>query len=369
MNDGVVVIGGGVIGCSIAWYLVQKGVRVTLLERDRIGAHASGAAAGMLGAQVEMEHPGPMVDLCLASRNLFPHLQEQLRTETGIDIEWNQAGLLRIAGTEQEAEKLRARERWQRRLGEKAEWLTATQAKQLEPQLSEKVTGALYLPQDGQVSAPRLTQAFARGALLGGVRIVEGVEVRGCRVERGRIISLDTTAGIYRPEGVVAAAGAWNGSLLEMVGDHLPVIPVKGESLALRPRKPLFKRTLFNSNCYLVPKADGQVIVGATEKREFNPGVTLGAIRALTEAARDWVPELEDAEWLRAWSGLRPGTPDGLPYLGATETTANLYVAGGHFRNGILLSAITGKLLADLIVGEQTPLLEPFSPSRVTVGV
>ncbi|SFS81551.1 glycine oxidase ThiO [Marininema halotolerans] len=369
MNDEVVIIGGGVIGCAIAWYLTQKGLRVTLLERDRLGAQASSAAAGMLGAQVEMEHPGPMVDLCLASRRLFPQLQEQLRAETGLDIEWNQAGLLRVARSERESQQLRERERWQRGLGERAEWLTVAEVKEVEPFLSSKVMGGLYLPDDGQVSAPRLVQAFAKAAQLGGAQLIEGVDVRGCRLEKGRITSLDTSMGIFRPGKVVVATGAWSGSLLQMMGEYLPVFPVKGESIALRPSTPILHHTLFGSDCYMVPKADGQIIVGATEKQELKPGVTIGAIQLLTDAAMGWIPPIEEAEWVRTWYGFRPGTPDGMPYLGASGTTSNLFIAGGHFRNGILLSAITGKLMADLIVGEQTPLLEPFSPNRIMVGV
>ncbi|MFC4076697.1 glycine oxidase ThiO [Salinithrix halophila] len=364
MNDDVVVIGGGVIGCSIAWHLTKKGFRVTVLEQDRIGAHASSAAAGMLGAQVEMAYPGPMVDLCLASRAMFPAMREQLLAETGLDIELNRAGLLRLADTEEEASLLQERARWQQQLGERAEWLEKRELKDLEPSLSEELSGGLFLPGDSQVSALRLVRALAQAARLGGAQLVEGAKVNSIRVEGGRVVSLDTAAGIYRPDQVVAAAGSLNGLLVRMAGGALPVFPVKGESFALQPRKPLFTRTLFGPNCYLVPKADGQVIVGATEKRDMDPGVTLGAVHSLVRAAVKLVPELEEGEWLRAWSGFRPATPDGLPYLGAMSSPGNLYVAGGHFRNGILLSAVTGKSMADLIAGESVPMLEPFAPDR-----
>ncbi|PTX64922.1 glycine oxidase [Melghirimyces profundicolus] len=365
----VAVIGGGVIGCSIAYHLASEGVSVTLLEKDRIGEKASSAAAGMLGAQVESGFPGPMVDLCLASREMFPSLARELKEKTGLDIEWDGTGLLRLAGDPAEGEELRERGAWQREQGETAEWWDPKTLLRREPALGEGVAGGLFIPGDSQVSAPRLVQALARGASLTGAELLEGAEVRRFRCEGGRIRELETSAGRIHPEKVVFAAGAWSGILAEAIGLRLPVVPVKGESLALRWHRPLFRRTLFAKGCYLVPKADGRVIVGATElPGDTSPGVSAKAVHGLLREAVRLVPGLGEADWERAWSGLRPGTPDGLPYLGRAPEHENLWVACGHFRNGILLSAATGRGLADLLLGRPVPRLNPFSPGRVLAG-
>ncbi|MDR6225007.1 glycine oxidase ThiO [Desmospora profundinema] len=362
----VVIVGGGVIGCAIAYALAGKGARVTVLERDRIGAHASSAAAGMLGAQVEMAFPGPMVDLCLESRALYPIWQRQLKQETGLDIELQNEGMLRIADTPAEAEALREREGWQRRYGLEAVWLEKESLLQSEPCLSSEWSGALRIPGDGQVSAPRLVQALAQGVRFRGGTVVEGVEVRHVRTTGGRVTEVETTGGTFSFDTVVLSAGAWLSHLASRLEASIPVSPVKGESLALRPARPLFRQTLFGpQGLYLVPKSDGRVIVGATEKAgDVSPGVTAeGAAWLLQESIR-MVPELKEAEWTAAWSSYRPRTPDGLPVLGPLSPWENAFVAGGHFRNGILLAPITGVGMAEWIAGEKVPNWGAFAPDR-----
>lgn len=366
----VAVIGGGVIGTSIAYQLAKKGVEVTLLEKGLLGGGASNAAAGMLGAQVESDFPGPMVELCLESRRMFPALSRELKERTGLDIEWNGSGLLRLAGDSEEANQLEERGRWQRERGERAEWWNRETLRRREPDLDSSLVGGLYIPDDSQVSAPRLVQAFSQGATLLGAELLEGVEVQGGVVDRGRVLELTTSIGRFSPGSVVLAAGAWAGFLAGELGLDLPVVSVKGESLAVRPTRPLFDRTLFGNGCYLVPKADGRVIIGATEiRQDFTPGVSGEAIQTLLAEAFRLVPELREAEWLRSWSGVRPGTVDGLPYLGAAPGFTNLWIAGGHFRNGILLSAVTGKGMADLITENPVTTFTPFSPERVMVSM
>jgi glycine oxidase len=362
----VVVVGGGVIGCAIAYALVGKGARVTVLERDRIGAHASSAAAGMLGAQVEMTHPGPMVNLCLESRALYPRWQQQLKEETGLDIEWTEAGLLRLAHTAAEVESLRKREQWQRQTGLDATWLEKEPLRMLEPALSSEWSGALRIPGDGHVSAPRLVQALAQGIRSRGGFIREGVDVRDVRTMGKQVVEVETSSGSFACDNVVLSAGAWLSHFVSRLGGEIPIMPVKGESLALRPHRPLFRQTLFGPHgVYLVPKSDGRVIVGATEQEgETRPGVTAeGAAWLLMESIR-MVPKLKEAEWVDAWSGLRPRTPDGLPVLGRLSPWKNVFVAGGHYRNGILLAPVTGEGIAEWIAGGKEPDWEAFSPNR-----
>jgi glycine oxidase len=363
----VVVVGGGVIGCSIAYYLAKRGARVTVLERDLIGAHASSAAAGMLGAQVEMAAPGPMSELCMKSRSMFPDLASELYRLTGIDIELIRAGILRIAWNEEEAEMLRKRGAWQRDRGETADWWDKDRVRSVEPEVSDQIEGALYIPGDSHVSSSRLTRAFSYAAELLGAELIERCEVTALRAGKDRIERVESDRGTFQAEHVVLAAGAWSASLAGKLGLRLPVVPIKGESLAVYPRKELFERTLFAEGCYLVPKADGKVIVGATERAgDFTEWVTMDAIRQLTSEAVRLVPELANSTFIRAWSSIRPGSPDGLPYIGRFGRFRNLFVATGHFRNGILLSPITGQRIAELIAGEEVPDLKPFSPDRLS---
>jgi len=362
----VIVIGGGVIGCSIAYYLAKKGANVVVLERDRVGAHASSAAAGMLGAQVEMAFPGPMIQLCLRSRAMFPELGRELYERTGLDIELNTEGLLRVAWNRTEAEELRDRAHWQRELGGRAEWWEPRSVREDEPEVGADITGALFLPDDAQVSAPRLTLAFARAAQALGVRLLEGCEVTDFLTDGDQVTGVETVVGTFRAGVVVLAAGAWSGVLARRLGLNLPVFPVKGESLALRPDRLPHRKTLFAHGCYLVPKADGRIVVGATEKEhDFSPGVSLGAIHRLAHEATRLVPSLAEADVWSYWSSVRPGSGDGLPLMGRLASVRGLYVASGHFRNGILLSPITGALMAELITGAQVPELAPFSPDRL----
>jgi glycine oxidase len=363
----VVVIGGGVIGCSIAYYLAKRGARVTVLERDLIGSHSSSAAAGILGAQVEMAEPGPLSELCVKSRSMFPDLASELYRLTGIDIELIRTGVLRIAWTREEAEALYKRGVWQRERGGTADWWDRDRVRSVEPAVSDRIEGALYIPGDSHVSSSRLTRAFSYAAELLGAELIERCEVTALRAGKDRIERVESDRGTFQAEHVVLAAGAWSAALAGKLGLRLPVVPVKGESLAVYPRRALFERTLFAEGCYLVPKADGKVIVGATERAgDFTEWVTMDAIQKLTSEAVRLVPELADSTFIRAWSSVRPGSVDGLPFIGKFEPYRNLFVATGHFRNGILLSPVTGQGIAEMIAGEEVPDLKPFSPNRLS---
>ncbi|MCY9509769.1 glycine oxidase ThiO [Paenibacillus larvae] len=365
-----IIVGGGVIGCSAAYYLSLKGLKVMLLEKGRIGQEASGAAAGMLGAQSELTEDGPLWKLARYSRDLFPRLAEELRELSGIDIALVQRCMLKVAVTEQDAAELKRLLDLQQQAGEEAAWIGAAEAREREPSLTPAVLGALYLPCEGHVLAPRLTAAFAGAAAALGAELREYADVRSLLTEGKRVIGVSTAGDAVHAGSVVLAAGVWSGTLAGPLGLSLPLYPVQGECLCLRSRKPLLRSTVAApGGCYLVPKAGSRMVVGATEHEGvFTRRVTAAGVASLLARARELVPALEEAEWERAWSGLRPQTPDGLPYIGPVAEYPGLYVAAGHFRNGILLSPVTGRYIAGLVVeedtGEDVEFWSDFHPDR-----
>ncbi|AUS09429.1 glycine oxidase ThiO [Laceyella sacchari] len=359
----VLIIGGGVMGCSIAFHLARRGIKSVVVERDAIGSHASSAAAGMLGAQVEMDEPGPLTEFCLQSRSMFPALQAELLERTGVDIELNRAGLLKVARFEEDVKRLRERQAWQTAYGQTARWLEPEECLALEPSLHPEVRGGLYLPEDWQVSAPKLTQALASAAKRLGANLVEGTEVRAIEHSPDGTWHVDTAQGHWIADWIVITAGVWSQSIAQKLGWHLPMTPVKGESLALRPKQPLFSRTLYGPECYLVPKANGEIIVGATERDgAWDEEVTAEAVQRLLQSAFNLVPRLRDSLHTRSWAGLRPGTPNRFPYVGQLGDENRAVIATGHYRNGILLSAATGDAVARLLLGEPVPELAAFAP-------
>jgi len=361
-----IVVGGGVIGGSIAYSLAKRGGRVLLLEKDRLASKSSGAAAGMLGAQVEFDGVGPLFQLAKESRSMFTKLANEIKETSGMDIELMNKGMLKVALNDQEQQDYKRVITAQRQSGEQAEWLTGEEVRRKEPAISQAVLGAMLVEKDGQVEAPQLTLGFLKSAAVMGVEIKEHMEVYNFHFTCGKVTGVVTNEGDFLSENVILAGGAWSKKLLSETGLQLDTYPVKGECFSVVSHCPLVSSTIFSHGCYLVPKKGGRIVVGATVKpRTFNPKVTIEGISFLMEQAKKLVPSIIEAEWERAWAGIRPQTLDGYPYLGEHPTYKGLFIATGHFRNGILLSPITGEIIADLVEGKQTAMnLEAFRVDR-----
>jgi len=364
----VVIVGGGVIGCACAYYLAKAGAGVTLVEKREIAGEASGAAAGMLVPPAEAAASGPFRDLSRAGLALYPELIAGLRDETGIDVQYTDSGLLLTAATEGRAGALRAAVRWSASGGEPGmplEWVEGGPLRALEPALSERLLGAAYSPEARHVNPGLLTQALARGAAGRGATLRQGEGVAGFVRRGGRVAAVRTADGDTVDAGhVVLAAGPWTGRLARRLGAEVPTRPMRGQMLAYRSNA--VRHILWGEDGYLVPKAGGFLFAGATvEDAGFRPRTTARGLSGLRRMARSLVPALGYGEVASAWAGLRPGSPDGLPIIGRLPGWENVYVATGHFRNGILLGPITGKLIAQLIVGEPTEVpLAPFRAER-----
>lgn len=363
----VAVVGGGVIGCAVAWCLAREGVRVSVFERGTIGGEASGVSAGILAPLAESAAPGPFVELALAGLRAFDEELAALRETSGLDPEYRRCGVLRLAMDEAEVRALQEAAAWQANARLELRWLEPRQVASLEPGLAI-CRGALLSPREGHVHPARLTLALATAAARCGAALYQQSPPALPWVEGGRLRGLMLDGERRAFATVVLAAGAWSGAWAALLGLHLPVRPVKGQMLLLRAVPPPVRHVVFSGHSYLVPRADATVYVGATqEEAGFDHRVTLAAVQALAAHAAALVPALESAEVVGMGAGLRPGSADGLPIIGRTQGLENLVLATGHFRNGVLLSLITGRLVAALVQGRPPELpIDSFSPARFT---
>ncbi|MDQ0268233.1 glycine oxidase ThiO [Cytobacillus purgationiresistens] len=361
----VIVVGGGINGSSIAFHLAKRGYKVTVIEQGKIAGKASGAAAGILGAQTELTEDGPLFQLARQSRAMFPDIINELEELSGVQIGYQSRGVYKVASTENHAQKLKTLVHLQTNAGEKAEWLNIEELKRRESAISNTLLGAMYIPEDGQVQAYEFSLAFARAAMTLGAEFYEYTSVHDFLIKDEKVQGVQTSQGDLLSDSVIVAAGAWSSLLLEKTGLTLPVFPVKGECFSVISQKQLVKATIFSDDCYIVPKKSGRLIVGATVKpNTFDEKVSFGGISALMEKAIRLLPDIANAEWVNAWAGIRPISGDGLPFLGEHPNYKQLYIATGHFRNGILLAPVTGKLIADYIDGNRLDI-KSFDLSRI----
>lgn len=359
-NYDAVIVGGGIIGSSIAFQLAKRGMRVLILEKKQIASQASSAAAGMLGARSEFSNDSPVIPLALKSRAMFPKLAEELKELTGIDIDLVQKGLIKIALTNDEVKALEEQYQFWKEKDSSIRWLNKMELRELEPNVTDEVEAAMYIPEDGQVRADDLSHAFTKAATVYGVEVREDTEVISFAKENDRVIGVITSKGTIYADKVVVAGGAWSALLLKQTNLNLKMYPVKGECFSVITEKPLIQATIFSkSGCYIVPKKGNRLLIGATSvPNTFDQKVSVEGISILLERARTILPQLKDAWWEKVWSGIRPQTEDGVPYIGEHPQYKGLWVATGHYRNGILLSPITGVLLADLIEGKRNEEFE-----------
>ncbi len=359
----VAVVGGGVIGLALARELSSRGVEVLVLERGLTGEEASSAAAGLLTAQWEASAHSPFFDFALRSRELYPSWAEALEEETGLAVGWRPTGVLQC-GRADFLEKFL----WQLDAGQPVERIDSAEIRRRSAgRVAPDVTDALFFPRDSVVNNRLLLRSLRRSLEIRGVRILEGMAVTRFLVEGGTCRGVETSGGTVAAMRVVDAAGAW-ADLDPNLPFAIPVEPIRGQLVELADDGP-FPTVLSSEDVYLVPRSDGRVLVGATAERAgFRKEVTASGVATLLSAAVALAPSLASARLSNAWAGLRPGTPDGLPILGESPV-AGLYLATGHFRNGILLAPITALRLADLLTGAGAPDLAPFAPERFVESV
>lgn len=366
-SSDVVIIGAGVIGCSIAYHLRKAGVEVLVIEREEVAAEASSAAAGLLSPLGALASPGPFTDLVLASWSLAPALMAALEEESGIQVEYRQIGSLHVASETGKLASLRQQMVTWEALGAEVVWLTGDEAREQEPLLGSDIKAAISVRKEGSMRAPSVTRAYAEAARRLGARFLLSTEVTGIVQDGTRAVSVQTAQGAtIGCQRLVIAGGAWSARCGDWLGLTIPVSPMRGQILALKqPQQPLH-HIIFDEEIYFAPKLDDTIYVSATlEQAGFDKNLTAGGISWLLSNALRLAPDLEHAPIVRMWAGLRPWSSDNRPVLGNVPGWENVILATGHSGMGFELSAITGKTITELITTGQTPeLIRAFGIER-----
>jgi len=360
------VIGGGLIGCLCAYELARRGQQVAVVERGDVERESSWAGAGILSPIQPWRYPDALSALVNLSLARYDTLVPELLGETGIDPQRRRCGMVIPVFAEDEWPDLDPAPGWSERFGWDYQRLDAAQARAVEPALAADCLGADYWPEVGQVRNPRLAAAARAACNAAGVQFHTHTEVIAFRSDGDRLAAAIIPDGELTAGQFLLAAGAWSGGLGHALNLELPVAPVKGQILLLRTTPDTVRRIVKHPAAYFVPRVDGRVLVGATmERADFDKTPTLWALRSLANAAAFLLPPLDGAEVERQWAGLRPGTPDGLPYLGQAPGRENLFVATGHYRNGVVLAPATGEIMAQLMTSEEPGVdLAPFAVGR-----
>ena len=373
----VVVIGAGVVGCSVAYYLAREGINVTLLEREAIGSGASAHATGSLSLLGAEFSPGASFQMARASYDEFPQLVTELESATGMDLLYQRRPSLRLALDDEEASMIKGLMVWQQP-HVKMRWIDEREVRSIEPRLSHDIIGAVYEDESAQLDSYRLNLALARGAELKGASILYR-EVTGLVAGGPAISGVKTASGDIPCGAVVAAAGTWSRAFTSWLGFPVPVRPMKGERLLLNyPGEPLPVLISSPKRGHMISRGDGFTSVGSTGGRdydqkelfwgeEFDRQPTETARLELLRRAIDVFPDLERAELVQQLAGSRPLSPDSKPIIGPVPGWEGILLATGHTTKGIHLGPVTGRIIADYICrgsSEAVSDMSEFLPDR-----
>ena len=364
----VVIIGGGIIGCSIALRLAQARVRVTVLDRGEPGAEASSAAAGMLAPQGEVTEPDDFFELCAASRDLYPSFVAEIEEMSGQKVGYRRDGTLMVAISDGERNELDQIYKGQTAHGLALERLSAQDVNSRVAGLSPDIQSGLFIPGDHWVDNERLVKALVETCRRLGVRFLKGCGVTKFNTANGRAQSVgvgnESSVEDYSAAHFVLAAGCWSGHLMKSLGISIPVVPCRGQMIEFEAPADM-PITVRAGHHYFVPRAGRRIVAGTTgEYVGFEKEVTGEGLRSILAGLERMAPMVKNLHFRRAWAGLRPDTADHLPIFGYGGLE-NLALATGHFRNGILLAPITARLISELILtGSTSQPIEAYRPTR-----
>jgi glycine oxidase len=367
MQD-VLIVGGGAIGLSLARDLRKRGVKdITIVDRGQIGGEASWAAAGMLAPNIETDTSDDFHRFGIESLGLYSNFAAELLEETGIDIELDRSGTLCLAFDEAEAAKLDNIYERQTAREVKVESLSGNAVREIEPSVSPLALAALFYPTDWQVENRKLLTALRKFAEMNNIRIIENTEITELLSDSTRITGTKTSDGDLLADVTVIATGAWT-SLITIAGAPVlsAVKPIRGQMIGLATGSRKIGRVIYGPRGYVVPRADGRVLIGATvEDVGFEKTTTAAGVDLLKDAGTEIVPFLKDLAVAEQWAGLRPFSPDGLPVIGELPGYKNAFVATSHYRNGILLAPKTAEIISEKIAyGATSKYFELYGVGR-----
>lgn len=342
-----VVVGGGIIGMLSARELALGGMSVTVLERGMTGRESSWAGGGILSPLYPWRYPDAVTALAQWGQQRYSAVAQSLLTRSGIDPEWQQSGMLILDCAERDGATA-----WANRTGATIELIDRDAVAQCEPSVMARHDAALWMPEVAQVRNPRLLQALRSTLEKLGVAFREQCEVTDLQQLNGTISGVQTTQGVVNAASVVVAGGAWSQALLRESAPLIDVQPVRGQMLLYKGSPGMLKRMVMGEGHYVIPRKDGHVLVGSTvEYVGFDKSTTESAAVELRQVAEMLVPALSGLPVVKHWAGLRPGSPEGVPYIGEHPEISGLFLNTGHFRNGVVLGLGSARLLSDLLLG------------------
>ena len=350
----VIVVGGGVIGLLSALVLAQAGCEVCILEKNAGALESSWAGGGIVSPMYPWRYSPAVTALAQIAQAEYPNLSQQLQSMTGIDIELNTCGMLML-----EAEDHRDAIVWGQQYQQPIMSLSAEEISQLSPLLANFKTG-IWLPQIANVRNPRLLSALMQAVAQMGVRYVNHTEIAYWHQKDERITAVESSTGEkYSADAFVITAGAWTGQILASVAIRMPVKPIKGQMILYKLPAQILKQIVLHQGHYLIPRQDGHLLCGSTvEDTGFDKQTTDNALILLRKSAERIMPLLSQYQPIKHWAGLRPASPNGIPYIGRVPQFNNLWVNAGQFRNGLVLAPASAKLLADLML-DRSPCVNP----------
>lgn len=363
----VLVAGAGIIGLSIADALARRGLHVTVLEMRAPGAGASRASAGLLAPFTEAEPGAPLLALGTRSLSMFDDFIRRLRETSGAVVEYARTGTLEVAFDDTEFETLLRASAWLSTQGIEHRALDAAALASMEPAVSRRACGGLFISTHGFVGVRSLVTALAQSARHHGAILDAPVEVLDVTIADNEVIA-NSGARVYRADRFVLASGAWSSRIRIRGLSDVPVRPVRGQLLQLQwPDGPMTNRVVWSRGCYTVPWSDGTLLVGATmEDAGFVEAATTDGVETLTRSVKELLPDSGSARFIEARAGLRPATPDSLPLIGTLPDLPNLIFATGHFRNGILLAPLTAAMVDRIVMaeGDDDAMMKAAAPER-----